>query len=83
MHRFIPSMGIPIIESPFLTTPVEETVNRSWKERLFSWPWKPWEATKVIHYEIPSTEVLRLPNGIWVCHPAIAQQLRERLRDQP
>lgn len=23
------------------------TVRRTWRERLFSWPWRPWQATKV------------------------------------
>lgn len=32
----------------FVSRPVSATVKRTWKERLFSMPWKPFKTTKVI-----------------------------------
>jgi hypothetical protein len=34
--------GIPII----VMRPTIKTVSRSWRERLFTWPWRPWVKTK-------------------------------------
>jgi len=34
------------------------TVKRTWKERLLSWPWKPWEALKIIENIVPLKGVL-------------------------
>lgn len=36
-------------------------VNRTWKERLFSLPWKPFKKRKPI--QIPSDEIIYYPNG--------------------
>lgn len=73
-------LGISIIESDHLTVQEECTNQRSWRERLLSWPWRPWQATEVIIEQVPD------PNVYWVkgraaivCHPAIAQCIREAI----
>jgi DNA-directed RNA polymerase subunit RPC12/RpoP len=38
--------GMNIQYSPHTYT--YKTVNRSWKERLLTWPWRPWIKTKTI-----------------------------------
>ena len=60
-------MGRRVIVSPHLT----KRVPRSWRERLFSWPWQPWRATKAV----PSDEVL-LMDGMLVMHPATYVMLK-------
>jgi hypothetical protein len=40
--------GIPVIEDPNLTKVVEVERQRSWRERLWSWPWCPWVKTKIV-----------------------------------
>jgi hypothetical protein len=37
------------------------TVRRSWKKRLFSWPWRPWVATREIHEKIELPDVIKAP----------------------
>jgi hypothetical protein len=48
---------------------------RKWKERLFSFPWKPLTKTKTIIPKIPSKYVYFL-NGQMVAHPATINSLR-------
>ncbi len=47
-------------------------VERKWKERFFSWPWKPWERTKMI-YEPKSYHV----GDTLIISPRTAQYLRD------
>lgn len=70
--------GWQIIESNHLTIPVDKIVNRSWIERLFSWPWKPWIKTKLITERHPDPNIYKIDNKI-ICHPTIAQQLKAEL----
>jgi hypothetical protein len=68
-------LGLRIIESPLLTKDEQRTVGRSWRERLWSWPWRPWQATKVITVLVPSDQILRTP-GALIMHPMMAERLR-------
>lgn len=53
--RGVTFMGIPVYVCDYL--PVATTkVRRTWKERLFSWPWRPWVAYK----EVPTSSVYLL-----------------------
>ena len=47
------------------------TVDRSWKERLFTLPWRPWAMAKEIH----DPQFYQLGDTI-VCSPASAERLR-------
>jgi hypothetical protein len=66
--------GLKIIES--LSCTIEETVIRTWKERLFSWPWKPFKKFKTITK--PNEGYFSCGDTI-VCHPQFARKLREAL----
>jgi len=49
-HRLF---GFDVIECPALTK--KERVPRSWRERLFSLPWRPWRSWKMI--EVPDDRI--------------------------
>jgi len=71
--------GMRIVEDPHMLVPGEpETIDRTWGERLFSLPWRPWKATKVIIPMIPSKEVLRYQD-YWIMHPVVAAQLKREI----
>ena len=75
--------GYQMIESIYLTKP--KKVERLWKERIFSWPWKPWRSTKII--QVPSEKILIMektefsPRCI-VAHPVIMGQVKEAIKLQ-
>lgn len=52
-----------IINNQLCTTP--KTIPRTWKERLFSFPWHPLVKNKVI--QIPSTDVIMLSEQKTLC----------------
>jgi len=51
---------------------------RSWKERLFSFPWNPFRSLNKIVPKVPSTEVIMFENSM-IMHPEIASKLRDAL----
>jgi predicted membrane-bound mannosyltransferase len=68
--------GLRIIESPLLTKDEQRTVGRPWRERLFTRPWRPWQATKTVTVLVPSDQILRTPDNVLIMHPATADRLR-------
>lgn len=79
-NRYMMLHGMRIVEDPNLLVPGEsETVQRDWHECLFSLPWRPWRATKIIIPMIPSTQVLRY-NNYWIMHPSVATQLKREMQ---
>ena len=50
------------------------TVDRSWKERWLTRPWRPWKRTKVV----PSTVLWQTPDGIFG-HPMVINELRKTM----
>ena len=70
--------GIQIIESDQMVERKETEVLRTWKERLFSFPWKPLKKSKTVVTYIPKQEILQYGNMI-VCHPAVAARIRKEL----
>jgi len=73
-------MQFNIISSPWMTTSEKKIVPRTWRERLFSWPWRPWQATKVKFEVVLIKEVYVMGNDI-VCHPVVAEQMRSLYGD--
>ena len=65
--------GFEIVDDPSLVNLHYSTVQRSWKERLFSWT--PWRKFKVVTTAIPSEHVYREDNRL-VAHPDTAEKLR-------
>ncbi len=72
--------GLKIQESLYLTEPGEPMqVRRSWRERLWSWPWRPWRATKTIVPQVPSKSFYLIGNDTVLCHPAQVAELRRKV----
>ncbi len=67
--------GMRIVESVWCTVPEEHVVSRPWRERLFSWPWKPWVAEKMVVVQVPDKQVYVMGHSI-ICHPVVAKQIR-------
>ena len=74
--------GIPIIETPHLVN--YRTVKRTWRERLFTRPWRPRKATKVI--TVPCKEAYLVDPGrvmvgvrgpALVLHPAYLEEFKQ------
>ena len=75
-----PFAGMRIIESPFLEQdgePIE--VRRTWRERLFTWPWTPFIATKTIIPKVPYEGALKINEHTLLMHPQFRIKLRQRL----
>ena len=62
--------GVVVYTNHHLTR--SERVRRSWRERLFSWPWRPWRGLKFI--TVPDEKVYEVnPGGegaFYIMHPA-------------
>jgi hypothetical protein len=52
-------------------------VPRTWKERLFSLPWRPLLKTKIITPMVPKQEALVMPDGTFVMHPSMLDKLNK------
>ena len=73
--------GVKIIESLLMVEDGEPyEVKRSWRERLFSRPWRPLLPTRTVIPKVPKREAIRLPDGSWVMHPEIARMLRQQTK---
>lgn len=53
--------GIRLLPNVVLTT--TETVPRTWRERLWSWPWRPWRTTKQVVKPDPNVYITEFPAG--------------------
>lgn len=76
-----PLYGLKVIEDKNLTIhDGTTTITRSWKERLFTLPWRPWVATKEISNIIPNPEFFYIRHkGIVLAHPVTARKLYDEL----
>lgn len=81
MAGFYP-LGMRVIEDVNLVTAQPLVVNLTWRQRLFSWPWRPWESTKVVVQYVPDQRVYAKDDSTIVCHPVIAQKIKEVLKVQ-
>jgi hypothetical protein len=70
--------GYQVITSPLLTVdgkPYQE--KRTWKERLFSSPWRPFRKTNTIVPQIPSrTTYVCKENNTIIMHPIIWEEIK-------
>lgn len=76
-------MGIPVYTSLYMTKSVE--VKGTWRERLFTRPWRPFRKTKIVQEPSDDIFLVSTPspfgvNQIVVCHPAIEQKIKDQLR---
>jgi len=74
--------GFCLVYNSMLTvegTPYE--IIRTWRERIFTLPWCPWQAIKVVIPQIPSREIIVLEqHKMLVIHPAMRKEVMEALR---
>ena len=49
-----------------------QSIKRTWRERLWSWPWRPWVTFKTFHKPV----AYRMGNQI-VCHPAMLSEIQQ------
>ncbi len=73
---------LSIVESEALTipgTPYEQ--RRTWKERLFSRPWRPMQATRTVVPRLPDPQSYKIGSRLFM-HPQTAAALRRHLAAQ-
>ncbi len=77
----------PEYPSPFVGVQITTDVNmvepgapcevrRTWRERLFSRPWRPLQATRTVVPMVPSRQILRFANRL-VMHPTMLDELQK------
>lgn len=71
--------GTHIVTDPHLTKTAVVEVRRTWRERLFSRPWRPWERTKFVTRQVPDDTVYFIRGRI-VCHPIVRSQMERVIR---
>ena len=52
---------------------------RTWKERLFTRPWRPLKAMRWVMPKVPRSGAIQLPDGTLVMHPTVAAKVRSVL----
>ena len=68
--------GVKIIVNENLTEDGEPyEITRTWKERLFTLPWKPLRKTKTVIPQVPSSQIYGLEDGTFVMHPETFRRL--------
>lgn len=71
------------VEAPSMVVPGEPyETRRTWRERLFSLPWRPLQRTLWVTPMVPSTELIQYGNRI-VGHPATLREVIRRINEQP
>lgn len=70
--------GLTVIENPMLTVPGEpQEVRRTWRERLFTKPWRPRQATKTIVPQVPDQKIYYISKDRAIMHPEVAKRVRD------
>lgn len=72
-----PLNGISISTQDRLVIPGGEPyqVRRTWKERLFSRPWRPWVRTRTVTPMKPDPRIYQSPDGYLVGHPVTVDRM--------
>ncbi len=85
-------MALPIWENDNMLTHCVRS--RSWRERLFTLPWRPWVNRE--YYTLPSTAIYKMHvpphykahhagygegRFVLMCHPVMAARIRTSVRD--
>lgn len=56
-----------------------KTVNRTWRERLFTLPWRP--LIKIKQIKVPSENVIKIGNTLYV-HPVLYEKLKYACKEE-
>lgn len=74
-------VGLQVIEDPNMTEPgAPIVVLRTFRERWFSRPWRPFRYTKTIVPQVPMRTTYVLEDRFVIMHPAMAARLRQEVR---
>jgi len=68
--------SLHLLASPALTITVEEHVPRPWRERLLTWPWRPWQTTRLVSRTVPDPHLYRFGSACVLAHPATLARFR-------
>ena len=72
--------GLRIVEDPNMTIAGKPyRVKRTWRERLFTKPWKPLWRYRTIVPQVPRKEIFMAPGNLAIMHPVIAMKLKEEI----
>lgn len=73
--------GVKIIEDRNMVVDGEPyEVQRTWRERLFTRPWRPLKTVNIVIPKIPSKQVIQY-DGSWIMHPTMATKLKEEIKN--
>ena len=74
--------GRRIVEDISMTVPGDPIKEkRTWKERLFTWPWKPFKAYNTTIPQVPSGEVI-IVDDYFIMHPFIADAFKKSIENE-
>jgi len=74
--------GMRIIQNIWMTEPGDPiTVYRTWVERLFTRPWRPWVASRIVIPTVPRKDVLKIGDDILMMHPDTFRALKAQLKE--
>ena len=71
--------GVRIVKSPMLIEYKTREVERTWKDRLFSKPWRPFQKIKTEIYTVPGKAQFDKENMILFVHPEHYEKLMEQV----
>lgn len=74
--------GWDVYSDPLMTTTEVDYVVLSWKERLLSWPWKPWKKSYRVVLTVASDKViLDEENRRMYAHPHAVMRMSQAIYD--
>lgn len=77
--KMLSYMGYKIVPSNLLVDHKTKKVVRTFKERLFSLPWRPLRKFKIVSYTIPIQSILITNSGKMICHPTIYEKIKKAI----
>lgn len=74
-----PAWGhVRFVESKYLTVQAGwRKVRRTWKERLLTRPWRPWQHHKLVAVQEPDPQIYEISPGVFIGHPVTITKLRQ------
>lgn len=76
------AFGYDLRSSKFIGEHKVEVIKKTWKERLFSWPWRPWRKTKTIVTIEPTGDLfIDHQHGMIYGHPVDIEKLERAIEN--
>lgn len=70
-----------IIEDESLVDNIKSQWVRSWHERLFTTPWRPWDKYKTVEFNFPNMVFVQVEDSV-IAHPKMAELLRKHFPEK-